>query len=102
VVFNALGESVIKDIAKIQLVKLAARVKAQDITLEVTDAALAEIAKVGFDPLFGARPLKRAIQDHIENGLSRLLLNGSVKPKDTVVVSAKEDHFTFDVKSSEA
>ena len=102
VVFNALGESVIKDIAKIQLAKLASRVKAQDITLEVNDDALSEIAKVGFDPLFGARPLKRAIQDHIENGLSRLLLNGTVKPKDTVVVGAKDDHFTFDVKSSQA
>ena len=66
------------------------------------DEALAEIAKVGFDPLYGARPLKRAIQDHIENGLSRLLLAGSVKPGDTVTVGAKGDEFTFDVKSADA
>ena len=102
VVFNALGESAIKDIAKIQLKKLAARVEAQDIKLAVNDEALAEIAKVGFDPLYGARPLKRAIQDHIENGLSRLLLAGSVKPGDTVTVGAKGDEFTFDVKSADA
>ena len=102
VVFNALGESVIKDIAKIQLKKLAARVEAQDIKLVVTDEALTEIAKVGFDPLYGARPLKRAIQDHIENGLSRLLLAGNVKPGDTVTVGAKGDDFTFDVKSVDA
>ncbi len=102
VVFNALGESAIKDIAKIQLKKLAARVEAQDIKLAVIDEALAEIAKVGCDPLYGARPLKRAIQDHIENGLSRLLLAGSVKPGDTVTVGAKGDEFTFDVKSADA
>lgn len=102
VVFNALGESAIKDIAKIQLKKLAARVEAQDIKLAVNDEALAEIAKVGFDPLYGARPLKRAIQDHIENGLSRLLLAGSVKPGETVTVGAKGDEFTFDVKSADA
>ena len=102
VVFNALGESAIKDIAKIQLAKLAARVEAQDIKLAVNDEALAEIAKVGFDPLYGARPLKRAIQDHIENGLSRLLLAGSVKPGDTVTVGAKGGEFTFDVKSADA
>ena len=101
VVFNALGESVIKDIAKIQLKKLAARVEAQDIKLVVTDEALTEIAKVGFDPLYGARPLKRAIQDHIENGLSRLLLAGNVKPGDTVMVGAKGDDFTFDVSAAE-
>ena len=99
VVFNALNDKVIKDIAKIQLKKLQARVAAQDIELVVGEDALEEIAKVGFDPLFGARPLKRAIQDYIENGLSRKLLDGSIKPKDTVVVGAKDGHFTFEVTS---
>ena len=102
VVFNALGESVIKDIAKIQLKKLADRVSAQGITMLVTDEALTEVAKVGFDPLYGARPLKRAIQDHIENALSRLLLAGNVKPGDTVTVGAKGDKFTFDVTATQA
>ena len=89
VVFNALGNEAIKDIAKIQLAKLAKRVAAQDIVLTVEDSALDEIATVGFDALYGARPLKRAIQDHIENGLSSLLLAGQVKPKDEIVVGAE-------------
>ena len=55
--------------------------------LEVSPAALAEIAKVGFDPVFGARPLKRAIQQRIENPLSKLLLDGSFGPKDTIEVN---------------
>jgi ATP-dependent Clp protease ATP-binding subunit ClpB len=58
-----------------------------DLGLEVAPAALAEIAKVGFDPVFGARPLKRAIQHRIENPLSKLLLDGSFGPKDTIVVT---------------
>jgi len=58
-----------------------------DLALEVSPAALAEIAKVGFDPVFGARPLKRAIQQRIENPLSKLLLDGSFGPKDTIEVS---------------
>jgi ATP-dependent Clp protease ATP-binding subunit ClpB len=57
-----------------------------DLGLEVSPAALAEIAKVGFDPVFGARPLKRAIQQRIENPLSKLLLDGSFGPKDTISV----------------
>lgn len=100
VVFNALGDHVIRDIAKIQLAKLAARVAEQDITLTLTDAAVAQVAQVGFDPLFGARPLKRAIQDHVENTLSRMLLAGQVKPKDEIVVDAKDGELTFSVHSA--
>ncbi len=58
-----------------------------DLTLDVSPAALAELAKVGFDPVFGARPLKRAIQQRIENPLSKLLLEGKFLPKDTIAVS---------------
>jgi ATP-dependent Clp protease ATP-binding subunit ClpB len=57
-----------------------------DLALEVSDAAVAELAKVGFDPVFGARPLKRAIQQRIENPLSKLLLEGKFLPKDTIHV----------------
>ena len=62
-----------------------------EMTLLVEDSALLELAKAGFDPIFGARPLKRAIQEHIENPLSRLILEGSFGAKDTVVVSATPD-----------
>ncbi len=100
VVFNSLGAEAIQRIARIQIAKLAQRVAAQDVTLEVTNAAVEEIAKVGFDPLYGARPLKRAVQDRIENGVARILLEGRAAPKDVVVVDVEGDTFTFDVKKA--
>lgn len=87
VVFHALDAKNIESIAAIQLKVLQARLAKMDLGLEVSPAALAEIAKVGFDPVFGARPLKRAIQQRIENPLSRLLLDGSFGPKDTIEVT---------------
>jgi ATP-dependent Clp protease ATP-binding subunit ClpB len=86
VVFHSLDASHIADIAKIQLAVLAARLAHMDLVLEVTDAAVAELAKVGFDPIFGARPLKRAIQQRLENPLSKLLLEGKFPPKSTIHV----------------
>jgi len=65
---------------------LTQRLAHMDLVLEVSDAAVAELAKVGFDPVFGARPLKRAIQQRIENPLSTLLLEGKFLPKDTIKV----------------
>jgi ATP-dependent Clp protease ATP-binding subunit ClpB len=87
VVFHALDAQHIASIAGIQLKILAERLTKMDLTLEVSPAALAELAKVGFDPVFGARPLKRAIQQRIENPLSKLLLEGKFLPKDTIAVS---------------
>ncbi|MBI2748390.1 MAG: ATP-dependent chaperone ClpB [Burkholderiales bacterium] len=86
VVFHALGADHIADIARIQLQVLMTRQAKMDLTLAVSDVAVAELAKVGFDPVFGARPLKRAIQQRIENPLSRLLLEGRFAPKDTIHV----------------
>jgi len=86
VVFHSLDASHIADIAKIQLAVLKARLAHMDLALEVSDAAVAELAKVGFDPVFGARPLKRAIQQRIENPLSKLLLEGKFAPKATIHV----------------
>ena len=87
VVFHALDAKNIEAIAGIQLRVLAERLARMDIVLDVAPAALAEVAKVGFDPVFGARPLKRAIQQRIENPLSKLLLEGVFGPKDTVAVT---------------
>jgi ATP-dependent Clp protease ATP-binding subunit ClpB len=87
VVFHGLDAEHIARIAAIQLKALQARLQAMDLRLEVTDAALAELAKVGFDPVFGARPLKRAIQQRIENPLSKLLLEGHYPPKSVIAVS---------------
>ncbi|MBA3597873.1 MAG: ATP-dependent chaperone ClpB [Methylibium sp.] len=86
VVFHALDAAHIESIAAIQLRLLETRLGKLDIALEVSPAALAELAKVGFDPVFGARPLKRAIQRRIENPLSKQLLEGRFAPKDTVKV----------------
>jgi ATP-dependent Clp protease ATP-binding subunit ClpB len=86
VVFHSLDAANIASIAKIQLATLMARLAKMDLTLAVSDAAVAELAKVGFDPVFGARPLKRAIQQRIENPLSKLLLEGKFLPKSTIQV----------------
>ncbi|WP_293225190.1 AAA family ATPase, partial [Ottowia sp.] len=87
VVFHGLDASQIGAIAKIQLKVLAERLARMELTLEVSDQALAELAKVGFDPVFGARPLKRAIQQRIENPLSKLILEGRFPPKTEIKVS---------------
>ena len=86
VVFHALDAKNIESIARIQLKVLMARLEKMDLTMEVSEAAIAELAKVGFDPVFGARPLKRAIQQRIENPLSKLLLEGRFLPKSTIPV----------------
>jgi len=86
VVFHALDAKHIESIAAIQLKALQARLQKMDLKLEVSPAALGELAKVGFDPVFGARPLKRAIQQRIENPLSKLLLEGRYPPKSAIPV----------------
>jgi ATP-dependent Clp protease ATP-binding subunit ClpB len=95
VVFHALDQANIQDIAKIQLAVLESRVAKMDMTLEVSPAALRELAKVGFDPVFGARPLKRAIQQRIENPVARLILEGRFGPKDVIPVDVKDGEFSF-------
>jgi ATP-dependent Clp protease ATP-binding subunit ClpB len=95
VVFHALDEKHIAGIARIQLRYLEKRMARLDMTLHVTDAAVALITEAGFDPVFGARPLKRAIQERIENPLSRLILDGSFGPKDRVKVGVDKGQLTF-------
>jgi len=92
VVFHALDAKNIASIARIQLQVLIARLQKMDLTMEVSEAAIAELAKVGFDPVFGARPLKRAIQQRIENPLSKLLLEGKYLPKDVITVDVDTIH----------
>jgi len=86
VVFHGLDAQHIASIAKIQLQQLQDRLAKMELELKVSDKALDELAKVGFDPVFGARPLKRAIQQRIENPLSKLLLEGKFGPKDVIDV----------------
>jgi ATP-dependent Clp protease ATP-binding subunit ClpB len=95
VVFHALGESHIASIARIQLQGLEKRLAQMEMALEVSDAALAEIARAGFDPIYGARPLKRAIQAQIENPLAKEILGGHFAAKDTIRVDVRDGQLVF-------
>jgi len=96
VVFHALDEKNIKSIARIQLQYLEKRLAAMEMKLEISEAALAEIANAGFDPVYGARPLKRAIQAQLENPLAKAILEGRFAAKDTIKVDCKAGVMRFD------
>ena len=96
VVFHALDEKNIKSIARFQLQYLEKRLAAMEMKLSVSDAALVEIANAGFDPMYGARPLKRAIQAQLENPLAKLILEGQFAAKDTIRVDCKGGVMKFD------
>ncbi len=95
VVFHALDARNIGAIAKIQLQTLEQRLAKMDIGLNITDAALAKLADVGFDPVYGARPLKRAIQQEVENPLSKAILEGRFGPKDTIEIDVAGTELGF-------
>ena len=96
VVFQSLDEKNIRNIARIQLKLLEAKLARLDIGLVVTDEALSELARAGFDPLYGARPLKRAIQSELENPLSKALLEGRFAARDTVKVHLERGSMRFE------
>jgi ATP-dependent Clp protease ATP-binding subunit ClpB len=96
VVFHALDEKNIGAIAKIQLHGLEGRLEKMDMRLEVSEEALQKIAEAGFDPVYGARPLKRAIQQQIENPLSKEILSGHFGPKDTIHVRVRGSALAFE------
>jgi ATP-dependent Clp protease ATP-binding subunit ClpB len=102
VVFHALGEEHIKSIAAIQLGVLKARLAKLEYGLEVSDAAVAELAKAGFDPVYGARPLKRAIQSELENPLAKAILEGRFAPKDTIRADWRGGRMTFEKSPARA
>ena len=96
VVFHALDAKNIESIAKIQLKVLEARLEKMDMKLDVSVKAVKELAKAGFDPAFGARPLKRAIQQRIENPVAKLILEGRFGPKDVIPVDVTNGEFSFE------
>lgn len=100
VVFHPLDSSQIKQIARIQLSRLEQRLQQRDYQLQVSDAALDKLAAVGFDPLFGARPLKRAIQQHLENSLAQSLLQGDILPGSTIIVDHDGERFVISSKAN--
>ena len=96
VVFHGLAQEHIRSIARIQLKRLEERLAQRELVLEVSERALDEIANAGFDPVFGARPLKRAIQQHLENPVARAILEGRFAPKDVVPVDFDHGQFVFE------
>jgi ATP-dependent Clp protease ATP-binding subunit ClpB len=96
VVFHALDQKHIAGIAKIQLQYLEKRLARLEMSMEVSAQTLASIAEAGFDPVFGARPLKRAIQERIENPLAKAILEGKFGPKDRVRVGVKDSRISFE------
>lgn len=92
IVFEPLNKEMITEIAMIQIKRLEKRLRDLNIGLEVTAKAMDKLADAGFDPVFGARPLKRAIQSNLENPLALKLLDGEFKAEDKIVVDVDSDH----------
>jgi ATP-dependent Clp protease ATP-binding subunit ClpC len=97
IVFQSLTKDQLTQITRLLLDRVARRLRAQHIEVEFTDEAVEHLAEIGFDPEFGARPLRRAIQRELENELSRLLLSGALQPDDRVRVGYDGEALTFDV-----
>jgi ATP-dependent Clp protease ATP-binding subunit ClpB len=98
IIFQSLDESEIARIVEIQLAQLEKRLIQQNLTLDVDAAAKKLLASEGYDPQFGARPLKRAIQEHLLDPLATKLLAGDFKPGDKIKVTAKDDGLVFNRK----
>jgi len=95
VVFRALDKAQIRQIARIQTQYLAKRLAERQLTLTLTDKALDLLGNVGFDPVYGARPLKRVIQQQLENPLAKQILQGEFQPGDTIAVDAANGRLAF-------
>ena len=95
VVFHPLDKEQIKTIAQIQINRLRSRLADREYAISISDEALDYLAATGYDPVYGARPLKRAIQQHIENPLAHEMLSGKFVPGDTIQIDLKNDRIAF-------
>jgi ATP-dependent Clp protease ATP-binding subunit ClpB len=102
VVFHSLSEADLKQILEIQLQRLRSRLAERNIDIELTAEAATHLAREGYDPVYGARPLKRAIQKELETKIGRRLLAGEIRDGDKVIVDWKNGEFTFSRKGAEA
>jgi len=96
VVFHPLAKEQIRGIASIQLELLRTRLKDRELSIDISDAVIDELAAIGFDPVYGARPLKRAIQQYLENPLAQEILRGKYAPGDTIKAELEGDHVRFE------
>jgi len=95
VVFHPLAKEQIREIAKIQLQHLDQRLHEHDFTLQISDSAIDLLGEAGFDPVYGARPLKRAIQQYLENPLAQMILRGDYMPGDVINVTVSNGQLEF-------
>jgi ATP-dependent Clp protease ATP-binding subunit ClpC len=102
IVFHELNEEQIRSIVDLLIKGLQKQLEERKLTIELTDAAKGWLAKTGFDPIYGARPLRRAIERYVENPLSSMLLRGEAKAGDTIIVDLKEDNLTFSTSISKS
>jgi ATP-dependent Clp protease ATP-binding subunit ClpB len=102
VVFHPLGREHIRDIARIQMRGLTARLADRDLKLDISEAALDLLGNAGFDPVYGARPLKRAIQHQLENPLATRILAGEYMPGDSIIIGTDGGRLVFDRRHAQA
>ncbi len=102
VVFHALRKAQIRAIAEVQIARLEARLAEQDMALKITTEALDRLGEAGFDPVYGARPLKRAIQQLLETPLAEAILGGRYHPGDTVLVDARDGELVLETERADA
>ena len=96
VIFHSLQKAQIRGIADIQLDRLRSRLNERDMGLTVDDTAFDLLIDAGFDPVYGARPLKRAIQQQVENSLAQKILSGEFQPGDNILIKGEDGHLVFD------
>jgi ATP-dependent Clp protease ATP-binding subunit ClpA len=99
VVFHTLTHGQVQEIARLQMQAPAERLKAQQVELEVTEAAYSLLAELGYDVSFGARPMRRAIMNNVINPVAGMVISGELPPGSTVVVDAADGEFSFNVRS---
>ena len=95
IVFHELAEEQIRSIVDLMVKELEKRIEERKLTIELTDAAKVWLSKTGFDPVYGARPLRRAVERYVENPISSMILRGEVKSGDKIMVDVKDDGLTF-------
>ena len=100
IIFHSLNKKELHQIVKLMAGDLSARIAEQGINLKITPAAIDEIAKIGYNPAYGARPLRRALQDHVEDSLSTALLDGQIKVGDDVTIGAHRGQLTMKIRNA--
>ena len=100
IVFHKLTKKQIKDIVNLLIERVRRTLRGQNMDLKISDRALEKIAEIGFDPVFGARPLRRTIQREIENAIAKKILDGEFKEKDIILIDFEDDKFTFKKEES--